>query len=61
MAVEEARKRIHATLDAGEDSLNPSMETEGHDVIERLQHLRPAAKAREYPEEKKRGIPTLLR
>eukprot|EP00971_Amphidinium_carterae_P192078 3811004-Amphidinium_carterae.1 len=45
MAVEEARKRIHATLDAGEDPLSASAEKEGHDVIERL-HLRPAAKAR---------------
>eukprot|EP00971_Amphidinium_carterae_P068593 1358122-Amphidinium_carterae.1 len=51
MAVEEARKRIHATLDAGEDPLNPSVEHEGHEVLERL-HQRPAAKAsREYPEE----------
>eukprot|EP00971_Amphidinium_carterae_P218457 4336153-Amphidinium_carterae.1 len=44
LVVEEARKRIHATLDAGEEPLNPSAESEGHDVIERL-HLRPAAKA----------------
>eukprot|EP00971_Amphidinium_carterae_P111402 2206534-Amphidinium_carterae.1 len=51
-AVEEARKRIHATLDAGEDPLTPNADREGHDVIERL-HLRPAAKAsRETPEER---------
>eukprot|EP00971_Amphidinium_carterae_P130812 2591456-Amphidinium_carterae.2 len=42
MAVEEARKRIHATLDAGEDPLTPSADREGHEVLERL-HLRPAA------------------
>eukprot|EP00971_Amphidinium_carterae_P106705 2113625-Amphidinium_carterae.1 len=52
LAVEEARKRIHATLDAGEDPLTPNADREGHDVIERL-HLRPAAKAsRETPEER---------
>eukprot|EP00971_Amphidinium_carterae_P232677 4617535-Amphidinium_carterae.1 len=45
MAVEEARKRIHAVLDAGEDPLTPSTDKEGHEVLERL-HLRPAAKAR---------------
>eukprot|EP00971_Amphidinium_carterae_P256401 5090926-Amphidinium_carterae.2 len=51
LAVEEARKRIHATLDAGEDPLNNSVENEGQEVLERL-HLRPASKAsREYPEE----------
>eukprot|EP00971_Amphidinium_carterae_P296165 5882956-Amphidinium_carterae.1 len=50
MAVEEARKRIHTQLDAGEDPLTPTAEREGHEVIERL-HLRPAAKAsRETPE-----------
>eukprot|EP00971_Amphidinium_carterae_P294961 5856929-Amphidinium_carterae.1 len=38
LAVEEARKRIHATLDAGEDPLNPSAENEGNEVLERL-HL----------------------
>eukprot|EP00971_Amphidinium_carterae_P102166 2022284-Amphidinium_carterae.1 len=52
LAVEEARKRIHAALDAGEHPLHSQQDTEGHDVLERL-HLRPAAKAsREYPEEK---------
>eukprot|EP00971_Amphidinium_carterae_P311301 6187361-Amphidinium_carterae.1 len=30
MAVEEARKRIHATLDAGEDQLNSQPDSEGH-------------------------------
>eukprot|EP00971_Amphidinium_carterae_P238692 4738361-Amphidinium_carterae.1 len=44
MAVEEARKRILSQLDAGEDPLTPSVEREGHEVLERL-HLRPAAKA----------------
>eukprot|EP00971_Amphidinium_carterae_P041071 806547-Amphidinium_carterae.1 len=52
LAVEEARKRVHAALDAGESPLDFQPETEGHQIIERL-HLRPAAKAsREYPEEK---------
>eukprot|EP00971_Amphidinium_carterae_P162523 3222107-Amphidinium_carterae.1 len=52
MAVEEARKRIRAQLDAGEDPLSATVDREGHDVIERL-HLRPAAKAsRETPEER---------
>eukprot|EP00971_Amphidinium_carterae_P149899 2971660-Amphidinium_carterae.1 len=51
LAVEEARKRIHATLDAGDDPLSSQNDSEGHEVLERL-HLRPAAKAsREYPEE----------
>eukprot|EP00971_Amphidinium_carterae_P019295 380078-Amphidinium_carterae.1 len=45
LAVEEARKRIHATLDAGEDPLSSQPDSEGHNVLERL-HLRPAAKAR---------------
>eukprot|EP00971_Amphidinium_carterae_P014312 282814-Amphidinium_carterae.1 len=44
MAVEEARKRIHSQLDAGEDPFCPSVENEDHDIIDRL-HLRPAAKA----------------
>eukprot|EP00971_Amphidinium_carterae_P226794 4498074-Amphidinium_carterae.1 len=52
LAVEEARKRVHAALDAGGSPLDFQQETEGHQIIERL-HLRPAAKAsREYPEEK---------
>eukprot|EP00971_Amphidinium_carterae_P271450 5386406-Amphidinium_carterae.1 len=52
MAVEEARKRIRAQLDAGEDPLTATADREGHDVIERL-HLRPAAKAsRATPEER---------
>eukprot|EP00971_Amphidinium_carterae_P172508 3419264-Amphidinium_carterae.2 len=55
MAVEEARKRIHATLDAGEDPLHSQPDSEGNAVLEKL-HLRPAAKARHlsrvYPEEK---------
>eukprot|EP00971_Amphidinium_carterae_P094997 1879719-Amphidinium_carterae.1 len=52
MAVEEARKRIRAQLDAGEDPLSATADREGHDVIERL-HLRPAAKAsRATPEER---------
>eukprot|EP00971_Amphidinium_carterae_P268229 5321646-Amphidinium_carterae.2 len=52
MAVEEARKRIRAQLDSGEDPLTPTVEREGHDVLERL-HLRPTAKAsRDTPEEK---------
>eukprot|EP00971_Amphidinium_carterae_P191629 3802697-Amphidinium_carterae.1 len=45
MAVEEARKRVHAALDAGESPLDFQPGTEGHQIIERL-HLRPAAKAR---------------
>eukprot|EP00971_Amphidinium_carterae_P335573 6471508-Amphidinium_carterae.1 len=52
LAVEEARKRVHAALDAGEHPLLNQQDTDGHDVLERL-HLRPAAEAsREYPEEK---------
>eukprot|EP00971_Amphidinium_carterae_P016536 326639-Amphidinium_carterae.1 len=55
MAVEEARKRIHATLDAGEDPLAPNADRDGHEVLERL-HLRPAAKAsRATPEEELLG------
>eukprot|EP00971_Amphidinium_carterae_P309966 6159740-Amphidinium_carterae.1 len=45
LVVEEARKRVHAALDAGESLLDFQQETEGHQIIERL-HLRPAAKAK---------------
>eukprot|EP00971_Amphidinium_carterae_P120294 2383641-Amphidinium_carterae.1 len=59
MAVEEARKRIHTQLDAGEDPLTSSPDREGHEVLERL-HLRPAAKAsRMSPEEKILGTELL--
>eukprot|EP00971_Amphidinium_carterae_P305030 6061240-Amphidinium_carterae.1 len=42
LEVEEARKRIHAALDACEDPLHK--DADGHQIIERL-HLRPSAKA----------------
>eukprot|EP00971_Amphidinium_carterae_P002713 53690-Amphidinium_carterae.1 len=60
LAVEEARKRIHTQLDAGEDPLTSTPDREGHEVLERL-HLRPAAKAsRMSPEEKNLGTGLLL-
>eukprot|EP00971_Amphidinium_carterae_P226288 4488552-Amphidinium_carterae.1 len=36
LAVEEARKRVHAALDAGESPLDLQHVTEGHQIIERL-------------------------